>query len=288
MEKFILTIDQGTTSSRVILFDKKGDIRANCFKETKQYFEKSGWVEQDPEEIYNDVKYLINKVLVDNNISYTQISGIGITNQRETTVIFEKKSGKPIHKAIVWQSRQSHLICQELIKEGYEEMVINKTGLVINPYFSASKILWIFENVPNSLIRASKGELLFGTIDTWLIYKLTNGKVHATDYSNASRTMLFNIHDLKWDEELLQTFKIPRQILPTVYDSSHNYGYATDLSEHLVAITGVAGDQQAALFGQCCFEKGEAKNTYGTGCFLLMNTGNKVIQAKNGLLSTIA
>jgi glycerol kinase len=286
MKKYIVSIDQGTTSTRAILFDKQGDVVCSEVFLLKQTYPKSGWVEIDPELIYQSVLVVVNNLITKNNIDINEIDSLGITNQRETTVLFEKNTGKPIYNAIVWQSRQSHQICEDIISKGYSKLIQEKTGLIVNPYFSASKILWIFENVPNAFIRAKNHEILFGTIDTWIIYRLTNLLVHATDITNASRTMLFNINTLQWDCELLKMFDIPIEMLPTVHPCSYDYGNATNL--YNLPIHGVAGDQHAALFGQCCFSPGEAKNTYGTGCFLLLNTGTKPIQAKSGLISTIA
>ncbi len=292
MEKYILALDQGTTSSRAILFDKNGNNVCMAQKEFTQYFPKSGWVLHDPLDIWSSIVDCISSVIIKMGITIKQIEAIGITNQRETTVLFDKETGMPLYKAIVWQSRQSKDICDKLILEGYLDLIHEKTGLIINPYFSATKIKWIMDNVPKVKELMKENRVLFGTIDTWLIYKLTNGKVHATDYTNASRTMLFNINTLKWDEDILKILDIPKNILPEVKESSAFYGYAEQLSPfgalHKIPITGVAGDQQASLFGHCCFSKGEAKNTYGTGCFMLMNTGNKPVYSRNGLLTTIA
>ena len=288
MEEFILAIDQGTTSTRAILFDKKGSLRYVSQREFKQYFPHPGWVEHDAMEIYQSVIEVVQSLFIENNIQPEQIKGIGITNQRETTVIWNKKTGKPIYHAVVWQSRQSQDICDSLIEKGYSEFIQKKTGLLINPYFSASKIKWILDHVDVK----DKDNLLFGTIDTWLVWKLTGGKVHVTDYSNASRTLLYNIFDLKWDDELLDLFDIPSSMLPEVKDSSCIYGYSDETlltGIHFKApICGIAGDQQASLFGQICFDNGNVKNTYGTGCFMLMNIGQKPVISKNGLLTTIA
>ena len=288
MEKYLLAIDEGTTSTRAILFDKNGHNIATCQKEFTQYFPQPGWVEHDANEIWKAVQQTIVGVTIKKGIKLEQIAAIGITNQRETTVLWDKKTGEPIYHAIVWQSRQSSKIANRY--EKHKTLIHHKTGLLIDPYFSATKIKWIFENVKGAKAKAKKGELLFGTIDTWLIWKLTNGKVHVTDYTNASRTMLFNINTLKWDQELLDLFEIPSCILPSVKECSEIYGYATlDFAPgYAIPISGDAGDQQAALFGQCCFESGQAKNTYGTGCFLLLNTGKKPVYSKNGLLTTIA
>lgn len=292
MEKYILAIDQGTTSSRALIFDKKGNTVASFQQEFRQIFPKPGWVEHDPYDIWNSVVNVISGVLIKAKITLKQISAIGIANQRETTLVWNKETGKPIYNAIVWQSRQSEKISNNLIKKGHQENVHKKTGLIINPYFSATKIAWILDNVEGARDLANDGKLLFGTIDTWLIYKLTHGSVHATDYSNASRTMLFNINELKWDEELLSLLNIPLSMMPSVKESSTFYGYVEELSPFgnidKIPITGVIGDQQAALFGQTGFEKGDVKNTYGTGCFLLLNTGEKPTYSKKGLLTTIA
>lgn len=285
--KYILAIDQGTTSSRAILFDKKANIVASSQLEISSITNKSGWVEQDPLELVESVRQVIIGVLNKANISAKDIEAVGITNQRETTILWDKKTGKPVNKAIVWQSRQSEKICKEWIKLGYNDKVLEKTGLIINPYFSASKIKWILENTKGLEDKLNKGEILFGTVDTYLIWNLSKGKLHITDYTNASRTMLFNIKELKWDEELLEKFCIPKSILPKVVPSSGNLGKLEILGEE-VNLGAIAGDQSAALFGQCCFDLGDVKNTYGTGCFALMNTGSEVITSKNGLLSTIA
>lgn len=290
MEKYILSIDQGTTSSRAILFNKQGENVGMSQKEYTQYFPEPGWVEQDANELWLSVLSVISNVLSENKIKPEQVEAIGITNQRETTVLWDKCTGMPVYNAVVWQSRQSNDICESLKKDGHEDLFRDKTGLRIDPYFSATKIKWIFDHVDGVKERAENGEILFGTIDTWLLWKLTNGKVHATDYSNASRTLLFNIHDLKWDKELLEVLDIPSKILPEVKSSSEIYGYTNgdNLYGLEVPIAGMAGDQQASLFGQACFNEGMAKNTYGTGCFLLMNTGNKAVKSDCGLLTTIA
>lgn len=285
MEKFILTIDQGTTSTRAILFDKNADVVAIAQEEVKCYYPAPSYVEQDALEIWLSVLTVINKLFISQNLTFTNIETVGITNQRETTVIWDKKTGMPVYKAIVWQSRQSAEYCDAL-KE-YEDYMHAKTGLLINPYFSASKIRYILDKIPNGQSRAEAGELLFGTIDSWLIYKLTNEEKHVTDVTNASRTLLFNIHTLSWDEDLLKLFNVPRIMLPTVLPSSAYFG-KTKYFQHHLKITGVAGDQQAALFGQLCLEEGSAKNTYGTGCFMLMNTGSKPKLSKKGLLTTVA
>lgn len=290
-KKYILAIDQGTTSSRAIIFDKKGNKISQAQMEFRQIFPSSGWVEHDAQEIWHTTYEVIKEAINREDISTDEIAGIGITNQRETTVVWDKKTSQPIYNAIVWQSRQSKDICEDLINRGYKDKIHQKTGLLINPYFSASKIKWILDHVEGAREKAKNGELAFGTIDTWLIWKLTRGKVHVTDYSNASRTCLFNINTLQWDEELLELFDVDKSMLPTVKSSSEIYGYATrleELGETLIPIAGIAGDQQASLFGQGCFKVGDLKNTYGTGCFMLMNTGNKPVLSNNGLLTTIA
>lgn len=288
MAKYVMALDQGTTSSRCIIFDHQGNIKAIARKEFEQIFPKPGWVEHNPMEIWSSQLAVASEAMAKQGIKAEDIAGIGITNQRETTIIWDKETGEPIYNAIVWQCRRSAKMIEQLVADGLEEYVIKTTGLIPDPYFSASKIAWILENVPGAAKLAEKGRLLFGTVDTWLIYNLTGGKVHVTDYTNASRTMLFNIHDLCWDQKLLDYFKIPRSMLPEVKPSSCIYGYtkAGILGGH-IPVAGAAGDQQAALFGQCCFEPGEAKNTYGTGCFLLMNTGKKIYHSQNGLLTTI-
>ena len=285
MGKYILAIDQGTTSSRAILFDKGGKCVGIIQREVKCLYPQPGWVEVDAISIWVSVLDCINELLIRNNITFDDVDSLGITNQRETSVVWDKKTGNPVYNAIVWQSRQTAEICDKL--EDKKELIHSKTGLLINPYFSASKVRFILDAIPNGQLRAEKGDLLFGTIDTWLMYKLTNGKVHATDVSNASRTLLFNLNEMKWDKELCELFNIPMCMLPEVKPSSYNYGPITSLKSD-VCICGVAGDQQAALFGQICFEAGDSKNTYGTGCFMLMNTGDKPTFSKNGLLTTIA
>lgn len=289
-EKYILSLDQGTTSSRAVLFDEKGDIFHTSQKEFNQYFPQSGWVEHDADEIWSSILAVIAGVLSERNIQPEQIEGIGITNQRETTVVWDKATGKPIYNAIVWQSRQTAGVCEELKAQGHEDLFKDKTGLLLDAYFSGTKVKWILDHVDGARERAEAGELLFGTIDTWLIWKLSGGKKHVTDYTNASRTLMYNIYDLKWDEELLALLDVPQSMLPEVCSSSEVYAL-TDKSVffgHAAPIAGVAGDQQAALFGQTCFEKGMVKNTYGTGCFMLMNTGEKAVKSKSGLLTTIA
>ena len=284
-----MALDQGTTSSRAIIFDRKGDIVSVAQKEFTQYFPANGMVEQDPLEIWASEVAVMSEVKAMSQISGENIAAIGITNQRETTIVWDKNTGEPVYRAIVWQCRRTADRIEELKAAGYGDMILEKTGLIADPYFSATKIEWILNNVPGARKRAEAGELLFGTVDTWLIYKLTGGRVHATDYTNASRTMLFNINTLKWDEELLKLFNIPASMLPEVKNSSEIYGYTDEkIFGAEVPIAGVAGDQQAALFGQCCFNEGDAKNTYGTGCFLLMNTGSRRVVSKNGLLTTIA
>ena len=289
--KYILAIDQGTTSSRAIVFDKKGNKISQAQMEFRQIFPNSGWVEHDAEEIWHTTYEVIKEAINREELSTEDIAGIGITNQRETTVIWDRETSEPIYNAIVWQSRQSKDICEDLINKGYKDLIHEKTGLLINPYFSASKIKWILDNVEGAKEKAKAGKLAFGTIDTWLIWKLTKGKVHVTDYTNASRTCLFNIHTLTWDDELLELFGVDKSMLPEVKSSSEIYGYATrleELGETLIPIAGIAGDQQASLFGQGCFKEGDLKNTYGTGCFMLMNTGDKPVLSNNGLLTTIA
>ncbi|MBF0718865.1 glycerol kinase GlpK [Mammaliicoccus sciuri] len=289
MEKYILSIDQGTTSSRAILFDKEGTIKFVSQREFKQYFPKGGWVEHDANEIWTSVLAVISSVLNENNISPKQIEGIGITNQRETAVVWDKNTGRPVYHAIVWQSRQTQDICTELKSKDLEPIFKEKTGLLLDPYFSGTKVKWILDNVEGAREKAENGDLLFGTIDTWLIWKFT-GDVHVTDYSNASRTLMYNIYDLKWDEELLKYLDVPASMLPEVKPSSEVYGYTQEhhFFGEKIAIAGVAGDQQAALFGQACFESGEVKNTYGTGGFMLMNTGEKAVKSESGLLTTLA
>ncbi|WP_019413758.1 glycerol kinase GlpK [Paenisporosarcina sp. TG20] len=290
MGEYILSIDQGTTSSRAILFNQKGELVHTSQKEFKQYFPKPGWVEHNASEIWGSVLSVIAAVLSESGIQPSNIHGIGITNQRETTVVWNKKTGRPIYNAIVWQSRQTQQIVNDLKKENLETWFQEKTGLRLDPYFSGTKVKWILDNVEGAKELAQQGDLLFGTIDSWLIWKLSGDKEHTTDYSNASRTLLFNIHDLKWDEEICKKLEIPISMLPRVASSSEIYAQ-TDPSVFFgaaVSIAGIAGDQQAALFGQGCFEKGMAKNTYGTGCFMLLNTGQTPVISKNGLLTTIA
>ena len=287
-KKYILALDQGTTSSRAIIFNKKGEIVAKAQNEFTQHYPENGWVEHDPMEILFSQISAILTVLRKEAVDPKEIAAIGITNQRETTVVWEKETGRPIYNAIVWQCRRTAPLVDELLSQpGMAEYIKENTGLVPDAYFSATKIKWILDHVPGARERAQAGEILFGTVDSWLVWKLTGGKVHVTDRTNASRTMLYNIHKLDWDDTLLNALDIPRAMLPRVTDSSEIYGY-TDLCGVQVPVAGIAGDQQAALFGQGCFSKGEAKNTYGTGCFLLMNTGDTICRSKNGLLTTIA
>ena len=288
-EKFILALDQGTSSSRAIVFDHEGKVRSVAQKEFTQHFPKPGWVEHDPKEIWSSEAAVIAEAISAIGINGLDIAGIGITNQRETTIVWDAETGEPVSNAIVWQDRRTSEYCDSLKEQGLTERIREKTGLIIDAYFSGTKIRWILENVPGARQRAEKGELLFGTVETWLIWKLTKGRVHITDYSNASRTMLFNINTLEWDEEILEELNIPKCMLPKPMPNSCVYGQ-TDESFFggAIPIAGAAGDQQAALFGQTCFTKGDAKNTYGTGCFLLMNTGDKPIFSDNGLVTTIA
>ena len=289
MSKYVMALDQGTTSSRCILFDKKGNICSMAQKEFTQIYPKPGWVEHNPMEIWSSQLAVLTEAMAMVGASPEDIGGIGITNQRETTIVWDKQTGEPVYNAIVWQCRRTAEKIDELTGAGYGEMITEKTGLIADAYFSGTKIAWILDHVPQARERAERGELLFGTVDTWLIYQLTRGAVHVTDYTNASRTMIFDIHRLCWDQELLGLLGIPESMLPEVKPSSHIYGY-TDRSVlgGEIPIAGIAGDQQAALFGQCCFKKGQVKNTYGTGCFLLMNTGSEAIRSRNGLLTTIA
>ncbi len=287
MGKYILSLDQGTTSSRAILFDNEQNIVAMAQKEFNQYYPHSGWVEHNPMEIYSSQYAVMMEAVTESGIDVADIAAIGITNQRETTVVWDKNTGRPVCNAIVWQCRRTAPICDELERRGLKDYIKQTTGLVLDAYFSATKIKWILDNVDGAREKAERGELLFGTVDSWLLWKLTNGRVHATDYTNASRTMLFDIHRLCWDERLLNELGIPRSMLPEVKDSSYLYG-TCNIQGVDVPIAGIAGDQQAALFGQGCFEKGDAKNTYGTGCFLLMNTGAEACESKHGLVTTIA
>ena len=289
-KKYVMALDQGTTSSRAILFNKKGEIVKIAQKEFNQIYPKAGWVEHDPMEIWGSQSGVMREVIETAGIRPEEIASIGITNQRETTVVWSRYTGKPIYNAIVWQCRRTSEICDELKNKGLEESIKEKTGLLIDAYFSATKVKWILDNVEGAREKAEQGELLFGTIDTWLIWNLTRGKVHVTDYSNASRTMMYNINDLEWDEDILRELDIPISMLPLVKPSSYVYGHTDErmLSGAKIPIAGCAGDQQAALFGQNCVEEGTAKNTYGTGCFLLMNTGSNIVKSKHGLLTTIA
>ncbi|MBS5926520.1 MAG: glycerol kinase GlpK [Clostridium sp.] len=287
MKKYIIALNQGTTSSRAIVFDKNQNILGISQKEITQIYPKEGWVEHNPMEIWASQYGVLQEVMAKINISPKDIAAIGITNQRETTIVWDKTTGEPIYNAIVWQCRRTSKMIDQLKDSGIDKYVQKKTGLIPDAYFSATKIKWILDNVEGAREKADKGELLFGTVDTWITWKMTEGEVHVTDYTNASRTMLYNIRELKWDEELLRIFNIPLSMLPQVKNSSEVYGY-TSLREWRVPIAGIAGDQQAALFGQTAFNKGEAKNTYGTGCFLLMNTGEELVESKEGLLTTIA
>ncbi len=290
LEQYILSLDQGTTSSRAILFNQEGRMIEVAQQEFKQYFRQPGWVEHDANEIWTSTQFCMSEVLRKAEVEPHQIAGIGITNQRETTVVWDRHSGRPVHKAVVWQSRQTEDICEILKDEGYEPLFRDKTGLLLDPYFSGTKVKWILDHVDGAKEQAENGDLLFGTIDTWLIYKLTGGQVHVTDYSNASRTLMYNIHELKWDEELLDILGVPKSMLPDVRPSSEIYGHTSEyqFQGHKVPIAGACGDQQAALFGQACFEEGMAKNTYGTGCFMLMNTGREAVKSDHGLLTTLA
>lgn len=289
LSKYIMALDQGTTSSRCIIFNEQGENLVSAQKEFRQIFPKSGYVEHDPNEIWSSQVGVLSEAKAQLGVNPEDIAAIGITNQRETTIVWDAKTGDPIYNAIVWQCRRTSDQVEALKAEGYDQVIKEKTGLIIDAYFSATKIQWILDHVEGARKRAEAGELRFGTVDTWLMYKLTKGKVFATDYTNASRTMLFNIHTLEWDEELLKKFNIPRSMLPEVKPSSGIFGYTDPtILGASIPIAGVAGDQQAALFGQCCFEPGQAKNTYGTGCFLLMNTGSKIVSSDHGLLTTIA
>ena len=286
-QKYIVALDQGTTSSRAIVFDHEQNIVSVGQKEFSQIYPQPGWVEHDPMEIWATQYGVLQEALIKAGITMADVAGVGITNQRETTIVWEKDTGKPIYNAIVWQCRRTADLCDKLKEEGWADYIQSTTGLVIDAYFSATKISWILDHVPGARERAEKGELLFGTVDSWLLWNLTGGKVHVTDYTNASRTMLYNIRELKWDDKLLERLNIPKAMLPEVRNSSEIYGYigAGDMQ---IPIAGIAGDQQAALFGQACFERGSAKNTYGTGCFLLMNIGKQFIQSGQGLITTIA
>lgn len=287
--KYILALDQGTTSSRAIVFDKQGRVCGKAQQEFKQIYPKPGWVEHDPHDIYGSQVGVISEALIRAGVSVDSIAAIGITNQRETTFVWERATGRPVYNAIVWQCRRTADYCEELKRDGLADMIYQKTGLVLDAYFSATKLKWILDNVPGARVRAEKGELLFGTVDTYLMWQLSKGKIFATDYTNASRTMLFNIHTLKWDDDLLQLFDIPRGMLPEVYPSGHNFGLTDDaFIGREIPICSVVGDQQAALFGHLAVNSGDVKNTYGTGCFLLMNTGDKAVLSTNGLVTTLA
>lgn len=290
MDGYILALDQGTTSSRAILFDNLGNIKGVSQKEFRQIFPKAGWVEHDAMDIWATQSGVCREVLEKNFIRPTEVRAIGITNQRETTIVWEKETGKPIYNAIVWQCRRTSEICEDLREKGYEDLIFEKTGLKLDGYFSATKIKWILDNVEGARERAERGELLFGTVDTWIVWNLTRGKVHITDFSNASRTMLFNINTLQWDDEILEILNIPKAMLPEVKNSSEVYGHTDEYTfgGAKIPIASVIGDQQSALFGQACFEKAEAKITYGTGAFLLMNIGKEVMKSKKGLLTTVA
>ncbi|WP_062238326.1 glycerol kinase GlpK [Fictibacillus sp. FJAT-27399] len=289
-KKYVLALDQGTTSSRAILFNKEGEVVSVAQKEFTQHFPKPGWVEHNAQEIWGSILAVVAQVLEGTNTSPKEIAAIGITNQRETAVVWDKNTGKPVYNAIVWQSRQTADICEELKAQGHNDLFRDRTGLLIDAYFSGTKVKWILDNVEGAREKAEKGDLLFGTIDTWLLWKMTGGQAHVTDYSNASRTLMYNIYDLKWDEELLDILDVPGSMLPEVKSSSEVYGQTIDYHffGESIPIAGIAGDQQAALFGQACFETGMAKNTYGTGCFMLMNTGEKAVRSEHGLLTTLA
>lgn len=289
-KKYVIALDAGTTSNRAIIFDKDENIIATAQREFTQIYPKAGWVEHNAMEIWATQTSVLTEVIAKANINYGDIAAIGITNQRETTVVWDKKTGEPVYNAIVWQCRRTAPICEQLKKDGLEEYIKEATGLVVDAYFSGTKVKWILDNVEGAREKAERGDLLFGTVDSWLVWKLTHGDVHVTDYTNASRTLIYNIKKLEWDEKILDALNIPKNMLPQVKNSSEIYGYA-DLGgreEVKIPISGIAGDQQAALFGQACFNVGQAKNTYGTGCFLLMNTGEKAVTSKNGLLTTIA
>ncbi|UZJ79192.1 glycerol kinase GlpK [Fictibacillus sp. KU28468] len=289
-KKYVLALDQGTTSSRAILFNKEGEVVSVAQKEFTQHFPKPGWVEHNAQEIWGSILAVVAQVLEGTNTSPKEIAAIGITNQRETAVVWDKNTGKPVYNAIVWQSRQTADICEELKAQGHNDLFRDRTGLLIDAYFSGTKVKWILDNVEGAREKAEKGDLLFGTIDTWLLWKMTGGQAHVTDYSNASRTLMYNIYDLKWDEDLLDILDVPASMLPEVKSSSEVYGQTIDYHffGESIPIAGIAGDQQAALFGQACFETGMAKNTYGTGCFMLMNTGEKAVRSEHGLLTTLA
>jgi glycerol kinase len=285
--RYVLALDQGTTSSRAIVFDEEGRAVATARREFEQHYPQPGWVEHDPKEIYRTQRETAREAVSKSNVPLKQLMALGITNQRETTLLWDRQSGEPLHRAIVWQDRRTAAMCEELRAVGAESLVRERTGLVIDPYFSGTKIAWLLDNVPGARARAERGELAFGTVDTWLVWQLTGNRTHVTDPSNASRTMLFNIHANDWDDELLQLLRVPRAILPEVHPSAHAFGAlpAALIGEALI-IAGIAGDQQAAMFGQICHRPGTAKNTYGTGCFMLMHTGDRVVQSQNGLVST--
>lgn len=289
--EYVLAIDQGTTGSTVLIFDRDAKVKGRAYSEFTQHFPKPGWVEHDPEEIWTVTLGVIESALEKSGIGASALNAIGITNQRETTVLWERATGRPVARAIVWQDRRTAAFCDELKAKGFEDLIRSKTGLVIDPYFSGTKIKWLLDNIPGLRSRAERGEIVFGTIDSWLVWHLTGGTAHVTDYSNASRTLLFNINDLTWDDELLHLLDVPRAILPEVMPSSHIYGH-TDPEKFFgtqkIPVSGIAGDQQAALFGQACYDEGLAKNTYGTGSFVLMNTGREVVRSKHNLLTTIA
>lgn len=288
MTKYILALDQGTTSSRAILFDVNGSIAAVAQKEFTQYFPQPGWVEHDPMEIWVSQASVAKEVMLKLDLKSTDVAAIGITNQRETTLVWDRQTGEPVYNAIVWQDRRTAEYCDQLRSEGKADMIKDKTGLVLDAYFSGTKLKWILDNVPGARERAERGELAFGTVDTWLLWKLTEGKVHATDVSNASRTMMFDLHHLDWDDVLLQLLNIPRAVLPVVKGNSEMYGYASAIGMPDIPVAGMAGDQQSALFGQMCTGVGMVKNTYGTGCFMLMNTGSTAVKSNNNLLTTVA
>lgn len=289
MSRYLLAIDQGTTSSRAIIFDDKGVQVSSAQQEFHQYFPKDGWVEHDALEIWDSAIAVCRRALKDSGLSAQDLAGIGITNQRETTVIWDRKTGQPIHHAVVWQDRRTASLCTKLKQDGYETMVVDRTGLLIDPYFSATKIAWLLDNVDGARQRAEQGELAFGTVDSWLLWNLTKGRSHCTDATNASRTALFNIHTQRWDDELLSLFRVPGALLPEVLDCAADYGEAdAEWLGAAVPVAGIAGDQHAALIGQACFEPGMAKSTYGTGCFLMLNTGDKALRSENRLLTTMA
>src|SRR5271157_5477253 len=287
MPKYVLALDQGTTSSRAILFDRHGVARASASREFKQYYPRAGWVEHDAEEIWQSQLEVAKAALAEAKAGAEDLAAIGITNQRETVLLWDRATGKPIHPAIVWQCRRTAALCDRIRKQGFDKVIRERTGLVTDAYFSGTKIAWLLENVPGARERAQRGELACGTIDTWLVWQLTGGRVHATDVSNASRTLLFNLHTLAWDQQILNYFAIPASLLPEVKPSSTIFG-ETHLFGAPVLIAGVVGDQQASLFGQQCFRHGMVKNTYGTGCFLLMNTGREIPRSRSGLLATVA